>query len=67
MANKIVVGVWDCSYCGSDRISGELQVCPHCGKPLKESIAFCPYCGARLPVKTPQKETPREQPAQQQE
>ena len=31
---KIVVGCWDCDYCGADRISGEIKICPHCGKPV---------------------------------
>ena len=30
---KIVVGCWDCDYCGADRISGEVKICPKCGKP----------------------------------
>ena len=28
---KIVVGCWDCDYCGADRISGEVKICPNCG------------------------------------
>ena len=54
MANKIVVGVWDCSYCGSDRISGELQVCPHCGKPRGSDVKFY-MAGPKKYVEDPDK------------
>ena len=37
---KIVVGCWDCDYCGADRISGEIKICPHCGKPRGKDITF---------------------------
>lgn len=30
---RIVVGLWDCSYCGSKRIRGTEKKCPHCGAP----------------------------------
>ena len=37
---KIVVGCWDCDYCGADRISGEVKICPKCGKPRGKDITF---------------------------
>ena len=37
---KIVVGCWDCDYCGADRISGEIKICPNCGKPRGKDITF---------------------------
>ena len=37
---KIVVGCWDCDYCGADRISGEIKICPKCGKPRGKDIKF---------------------------
>lgn len=37
---KIVVGCWDCDYCGADRISGEIKICPHCGKPRGKDVTF---------------------------
>ena len=37
---KIVVGCWDCDYCGADRISGEIKICPNCGKPRGKDIKF---------------------------
>ena len=40
MGNKIVIGCWDCTYCGTDRISGELRDCPNCGHPRDKDIKF---------------------------
>ena len=37
---KIVKGCWDCDYCGADRISGEIKICPNCGKPRGKDIKF---------------------------
>ena len=37
---KILVGCWDCDYCGADRISGEVKICPKCGKPRGKDITF---------------------------
>ena len=37
---KIVVGCWDCDYCGADRISGEIKICPNCGKPRGKDVTF---------------------------
>ena len=37
---KIVVGCWDCDYCGADRISGEVKICPNCGKPRGKDVTF---------------------------
>ena len=30
---KIVMGYWDCQYCGSVKIKGTLKECPYCGHP----------------------------------
>ena len=38
--SKTVIGCWDCDYCGSDRISGDVKICPHCGKPRGKDITF---------------------------
>ena len=54
MGNKIVVGVWDCAYCGADKISGEIQVCPHCGKPRGSDVKFY-MAGPKQYVKDPDK------------
>ena len=51
---KIVVGCWDCDYCGADRISGEIKICPHCGKPRGKDITFY-MAGPKNYVKDPDK------------
>ena len=37
---KIIIGCWDCTYCGTDRISGELRDCPNCGHPRDKDVKF---------------------------
>ena len=49
---KIVVGCWDCDYCGADRISGEVKICPKCGKPRGKDITFY-MAGPKEYVKDP--------------
>ena len=51
---KIVVGCWDCDYCGADRISGEIKICPNCGKPRGKDITFY-MAGPKEYVKDPDK------------
>lgn len=40
MADKIVMGYWDCPYCSHEQIEGTIRTCPHCGKPRGETTAF---------------------------
>ncbi len=35
---KIVMGYWDCQYCGSVKIKGTLKECPCCGHPKDSSV-----------------------------
>ena len=51
---KIVVGCWDCDYCGADRISGEVKICPNCGKPRGKDITFY-MAGPKKYVEDPDK------------
>ena len=51
---KILVGCWDCDYCGADRISGEVKICPKCGKPRGKDITFY-MAGPKEYVKDPEK------------
>ena len=37
---KIVVGRWDCSYCGTKGIRGSERECPNCGRPRGEDVKF---------------------------
>ena len=37
---KIIIGCWDCAYCGTARISGELRDCPNCGRPRDKDVKF---------------------------
>lgn len=37
---KIIIGCWDCTYCGTCKISGELRECPNCGHPRDKDIKF---------------------------
>ena len=51
---KIVVGCWDCDYCGADRISGEIKICPNCGKPRGKDVTFY-MAGPKNYVENPDK------------
>ena len=51
---KIVVGCWDCDCCGADRISGEIKVCPNCGKPRGKDVTFY-MAGPKTYVEDPDK------------
>lgn len=44
MADKLVMGYWDCKYCGSKGIEGTKRECPHCGRPRGEGVKF--YLGS---------------------
>lgn len=37
---RIIEGVWDCSYCGANKIRGSLRECPNCGHPRDKDITF---------------------------
>lgn len=51
---KIVVGCWDCDYCGADRISGDIKICPKCGKPRGKDVTFY-MAGPKQYVEDPDK------------
>ncbi len=53
MAGNIVVGCWDCDYCGADRIRGDIRVCPNCGKPRGKDVRFY-MAGPKEYVKDPE-------------
>lgn len=36
----IYIGRWDCSSCGNTSIAGDLDVCPGCGRPRPQDVAF---------------------------
>lgn len=40
MSGKIVEGVWNCSYCGADKIGGLQKYCPNCGHPQDKNTKF---------------------------
>ena len=37
---KIIEGVWDCAYCGTDKIRGAIRKCPNCGRQRDDNIKF---------------------------
>ena len=37
---KIIEGVWDCTYCGTDKIRGAIRKCPNCGRQRDDNIKF---------------------------
>ena len=37
---RILKGYWDCDYCTTKKIGGDIRVCPHCGKPRGEDTKF---------------------------
>lgn len=40
MADKIVEGYWDCTYCNTKGIGGLQKHCPNCGNPQAEGTKF---------------------------
>ena len=40
MANRIVMGYWDCPFCETKGIKGTLRACPNCGRPRGENTEF---------------------------
>lgn len=40
MTGKIVEGLWDCPYCGADKIGGLRKYCPSCGHPQSKDTTF---------------------------
>ena len=37
---RLIEGVWDCPYCGSERIRGSIRECPTCGRQRDQDISF---------------------------
>lgn len=40
MSGRIVEGLWDCQYCGADKIGGLQKHCPQCGHPQSKDLKF---------------------------
>ena len=40
MGKKLVMGYWDCTYCGTKGIKGTERNCPNCGTPRDKDIKF---------------------------
>ncbi len=40
MADRIVMGYWDCKYCGTSGIEGIRRDCPNCGHPRDKDTRF---------------------------
>jgi len=40
MTGKIIEGLWNCPYCGADKISGLKKYCPDCGHPQSKDTVF---------------------------
>ena len=40
MSGRIVMGFWDCPYCGTRKIQGTYKDCPHCDTPRDYSVEF---------------------------
>lgn len=38
--SKIIMGYWDCQYCGAKGNRGDARECPACGHPRDESVKF---------------------------
>jgi len=38
--SRIVMGYWDCEYCGTHKIKGTLHDCPNCGRQEVKKFAF---------------------------
>lgn len=37
---RIIEGVWDCKYCGTDKIRGSIYKCPNCGRQRDNDVTF---------------------------
>lgn len=37
---RIIEGVWDCKYCGTDKIRGSVYKCPNCGRQRDNDVTF---------------------------
>lgn len=37
---RILLGAWDCKYCGKKAIPGNIRECPGCGSPRGEDVKF---------------------------
>jgi len=38
--SRIVMGYWDCEYCGTHKIKGTLHDCPNCGRQRGKEVRF---------------------------
>ena len=50
---KLIMGYWDCPFCGSKGVRGDIVNCPSCGKGMQklEQVPFtlkCYYCGTEF-------------------
>lgn len=37
---KLLMGYWDCSYCGTKKNRGDARNCPNCGSPRDDDVTF---------------------------
>lgn len=37
---KLILAYWDCEYCGTEKIKGNIPNCPNCGKPRDDNTRF---------------------------
>ena len=37
---KKILGYWDCEYCGTKKIKGNVKSCPNCGRPVGDDIKY---------------------------
>lgn len=42
LLGKIVMGYWDCPYCGKSNVPGSEQSCPSCGRTRDNTVKFHP-------------------------
>ena len=38
--DKLVMGYWDCQYCGTSHIKGTKRDCPNCDHPRDAGVKF---------------------------
>lgn len=56
MGRKIL-GYWDCEYCGTKKIRGNIKSCPNCGRPVGDNIKY--YIDARNITYVKDEEVPK--------
>lgn len=37
---KKILGYWDCEFCGTKKIEGNVKSCPNCGRPVGDDIKY---------------------------